>query len=339
MNADARAATYGYTFTVFTPTYNRAHTLHRVYESVNAQTFRDFEWLICDDGSTDGTRQLVQRWMQEAAFPIRYLWQEHHGKHVAFNHAVREARGELFLGLDSDDACSPHALARFKHHWDTIPAAEKERFSAVTALCRDQHGRLVGDRFPADPTDSNSLEIRYRFRVKGEKWGFHRTDVLRQFPYPVREGEMHVPPSFVWRAIARRYRTRYVNEVLRIYHIAERSDQLSALGSRVKHARELAAWYRYVLGHELDWFSVAPARFVAAAVNYARFSLHARSRPLDMIRNLDNHWARLLVLLVLLIGTGVFVRDRLVVSSRRGAGRTPLGQAHEDLPERPGPAR
>jgi glycosyltransferase involved in cell wall biosynthesis len=44
-------------FTVFTPIYNRAHTLHRVYDSLRAQTLRDFEWIVVDDGSTDNTAE------------------------------------------------------------------------------------------------------------------------------------------------------------------------------------------------------------------------------------------------------------------------------------------
>ncbi|HEX9821809.1 MAG TPA: glycosyltransferase family 2 protein [Methylomirabilota bacterium] len=315
MDRDGEPATAEYVFTVFTATHNRAHTLHRVYDSLGAQTFRDFEWLICDDGSTDGTRELVRDWMQEAAFPIRYLWQEHGGKHVAFNRAVREARGRLFLTLDSDDACLPHALERFKHHWDAIPEPERHGFSGLTALCQDQHGRLVGDRFPSDPTDSNSLEIRYRFRVKGEKWGFQRTSVLRRFPFPVREGERHVPPSMVWRAIARHYRTRYVNEVLRIYHIAERPDQLSAFRSRVGLAKELAAWYRHVLDHELDWFPVAPVRLTWSAVNYVRFSLHAGSGLGRAIRGIDTPRARLLALSAVPIGLALYGRDRLAAGA------------------------
>jgi len=65
-----------YRFTVFTPTYNRAHTLPRVYESLKHQTFRDFEWLIVDDGSTDNTKELVEVWQKENLFPIRYFWQK-----------------------------------------------------------------------------------------------------------------------------------------------------------------------------------------------------------------------------------------------------------------------
>ena len=56
----------GYVFTVFTATYNRAHVLHRVYHSLRAQTFRDFEWLVVDDGSSDGTGALVAGWRAEA---------------------------------------------------------------------------------------------------------------------------------------------------------------------------------------------------------------------------------------------------------------------------------
>src|SRR6266705_680676 len=150
---------YQYTFTVFTPTYNHAYTLHRVYESLCVQTYRNFEWLVVDDGSSDDTRKLIDTWEQQARFPLRYIYQPNQGKHVAFNRGVREARGELFLCLDSDDGCVPKALERLKYHWDQIPFSQRHRFSAVTALCIDELGGLHGSRFPQDITDSDSLEI------------------------------------------------------------------------------------------------------------------------------------------------------------------------------------
>src|SRR4051794_24520469 len=107
-----------YTFTVFTSTRNRAHTLERPFHSLKAQTFRDFEWLIIDNGSTDGTRELVERFQSEADFPIRYLWQEDAGKHGSLNRGIELAEGELFLILDSDDGCVPEALERFKYNWE-----------------------------------------------------------------------------------------------------------------------------------------------------------------------------------------------------------------------------
>ncbi len=67
-------------FAICTSTYNRAHFLERVYQSLCNQTLRDFEWLVVDDGSTDGTAELVQPWLQESEFPIRYLRKENGGK-------------------------------------------------------------------------------------------------------------------------------------------------------------------------------------------------------------------------------------------------------------------
>jgi glycosyltransferase involved in cell wall biosynthesis len=89
-------------FTVFTPTYNRSHTLHRVYDSLHAQTYRNFEWLVIDDGSTDGTAEMIESWRRNADFPIRFFAQPHAGKHVAHNRALDEARGRFFIVLDSD---------------------------------------------------------------------------------------------------------------------------------------------------------------------------------------------------------------------------------------------
>ena len=82
-----------YTFTVFTPTFNRAASIHRVYESLKSQTFRDFEWLIVDDGSEDDTAILVGNWIKETDFPITYMKQNHAGKHVAWNRALQKAQG------------------------------------------------------------------------------------------------------------------------------------------------------------------------------------------------------------------------------------------------------
>ena len=182
-------------YTVFTPTFNRAHTLRRVYDSLCRQTFRDFEWLIVDDGSTDRTRGLVETWKSEAPFPIRYVYQHNQGKLVAFNHGVRLAEGQLFLPLDSDDELLPEGLAKLTASW--LSCAERDQFCGVTGLCLDQKGGVVGSIFPRSPLDSNALEAIYRFRIKGEKQGFIRTLVLREFPFPEISGVKYIPESIV----------------------------------------------------------------------------------------------------------------------------------------------
>ena len=300
----------GYAFTVFTPTYNRAHTLHRVHDSLMAQTFRDFEWLVVDDGSTDGTRDLVEKWSESSGFPIRYRFQEQSGKHVALNRAVRSARGEFFLTLDSDDACVPHALERFMRHWDTIPDGEKHEFSAVTASCMDEDGRMVGDRFPQHITDSNPLDVRFRLKVRGEKWGFQRTDIMRQFPFPVPECKLsHVPEDIVWNRIARRYKTRYVNDLLRVYYRTESNSITADEVEVTRHAHAYMLGKLATLNEHIEYLRHSPIDFLKTATQYVRFSLHLRRTLADILSVLENRRSKLLCLAAFPLGCGLSACD------------------------------
>jgi glycosyltransferase involved in cell wall biosynthesis len=294
---------YTYVFTVFTPTFNRAFTLPRVYESLKAQSFRDFEWLIVDDGSTDGTEALVRQWQQEADFPIRYIWQENAGKHLAINVGVQQAQGKLFLILDSDDACVPEALERFKLHWDSIPVDRRHQFTGVTCLVQDPSGQIIGDPFPVDPLDSDSLDVRYRHRVLGEKWGFHRTEILKEFPYPAVAGdEPYVPPSLVWNRIALNYQTRYVNDSLRIY-----SPPLpDALSNRRRPIRAPEGAILYYNEFVNMGYAIPEALLLKHYVNYVRYSLHARIGIAAQIRTIRSpvRW-----LVSVPLGLALFVRD------------------------------
>jgi hypothetical protein len=300
-----------YLFTVFTPTFNRAHVLARVYDSLAAQTFRDFEWLIVDDGSTDETPALVRGWMKIADFPVRYYLQDNKGKHVAINRGVQEAGGSLFLILDSDDACVPEALERFKFNWDAIPAEKRDLFSAVTGLCRDQNGKLVGTKFPGDVVDSDPLEMRYRYGVQGEKWGFQRTDILREHPFPSFEGERFMPEDVVWSAIGRRYKTRFVNEVLRVYWTRPSTEAAQdGRRSAVASARGYAFWHQTIINDEAAWFRYAPARFLRSAAHYARFSFHSRRGLGEQWKGLRTVLSRGLWLAGLAAGFLAYLADR-----------------------------
>ena len=303
---------YQFTFTVFTPTYNRAQTLHRVYDSLKLQTFHDFEWLIVDDGSTDDTKELVQKWIQEEKFPIRYIWQENQQKKGAFNHGVQKAQGELFLTLDSDDACVPEALEILIKYWNLIPLDQQDQFSAVTCLCKDQHGKLVGTKFPKDITDCDLHELRYKYKVKGEKWGFQRTEVLKQFPFPGVEEKGHVPPGWLWNAISREYKTRFINEVLRIYYVNEsdRSDQLSKTTKTFKQFGGMLLASHTALNKDIHWFPYAPLEFLRTAIHYSRFCFHGQVGLVDQFKKLDNPLAKFLWVAMLPAGFIVYMRDK-----------------------------
>ena len=247
-------------FTVLTPTYNRAHTLSRVYESLCAQTFRDFEWLIIDDSSTDSTAQLVASW--KPFFPIRYVWKANGGKHTAVNQGVSTAQGEFILLFDSDDWCTPNALERFDYHWRQIPDAS--RYAAVVGLCATPDGAVVGKPYPAPTVDAFKFADHLRL-CDSERWGVHRTQVLRQFPYP--EDEPFVIESLVWNRISQRYAARFVNEVVRIYEPGPGGIAQNYFRLRASSPKSTLAYYRELA------FSPAPlALRLRALINYCRFA-------------------------------------------------------------------
>lgn len=311
-------------FTVFTPTFNRAHTIRRVYDALVRQTCRDFEWLVVDDGSTDPTSGLVQDLAAAAAFPVRYLRQAHRGKHVAFNAGVAAARGRLFLPIDSDDSCVPHALERFREHWDRIPAQERDRFTGVTALGADPSGRVNGKRFPADVLDSDSRELVYRYGDRGDKWGFHRVEILRRYPFPELPGASFVPEGIVWSAIAAKFKTRFVNDVLLTIHASPSAGaQLSTARLSSGNAAALALWHRSTLNNDLRWFGAAPGRFLRTAAQYSRFSFDSRVGLRDQRRQLANAPAQLLWLVTVPLGaaSSLWDRRRHSLDVPRGAAR------------------
>jgi glycosyltransferase involved in cell wall biosynthesis len=267
-------------FTVFTPTYNRAGLLRQAYDCLREQTFRDFEWLIVDDGSSDGTRALVEEWQREKVLDIVYVYQENRGKHVAFNRATAQARGELLLPLDSDDVCVPTALERLLKWWLDIPASERGRYSGVSCQCADKQGQIVGGSFPSAFVDAYPVDFMVRERIQGEKWGFCRVDVLRAFPFPENPGERFVPEGLVWNRIGRHYKIRFVDEPLRIYEALPGGLTKSLVPLRAAYPESTCQYYREYLQFDLP-LSIR-ARVL---INYVRFFFHCRRRAL--LRNSD----------------------------------------------------
>jgi glycosyltransferase involved in cell wall biosynthesis len=262
-------------FSVFTATFNRAHTLPRVYESLRAQTLSDFEWIVVDDGSTDGTRELVEAWSAEAPFPLRYFFQENSGKHVAANLAVDETHGRFIATIDSDDWYTPDALETFLSTWETIPAEERDSFVGVVGLCADPTGAVIGDRFPSDPLDTTYTDLVLRHGVTGDKAGCGRSDVARDYRFPVIQGESLIIEMLIYARLAQRYRVRCINNVVKIVEYQATGLSATRSSSRssefIRNPRTSKLFFR----EQLDVPNL-PRRSVARAyVNHTRYALHA----------------------------------------------------------------
>ncbi|MCR5673751.1 MAG: glycosyltransferase family 2 protein [Lachnospiraceae bacterium] len=185
--------------TVFTPTYNRRELLARAYASLTRQTVRDFEWLIVDDGSTDGTDDEVKKWIEDGVIPIRYHYRENGGKMRAHNNGVSLARGELFMCLDSDDYLTDTAVEEMLGAYDKACADSTpgENICGVVAHkgCTDE--KLLGKKQFPDVRISTLYGL-YLKGFSGETTLMYRTDILRQFPFPETEGEKYVPEDYIY---------------------------------------------------------------------------------------------------------------------------------------------
>ncbi len=259
------------TFSVFTPTYNREDLLPRVFESLQVQTFCDFEWIIVDDGSTDNTSSLVERFRQESRFPVQYIRQENQGKHIAINTGVQAAKGYFFAIMDSDDWYVEDAFEKYVTHWEAIPDDKKEKFLGVCGLFAYESGGIVGTKFPEDIMDADDFEMRYKYKVEGDKISVIRTELMRKFPFPDNLGRF-VPESIVWYKMARHYQTRFVNDVMAIkeYQADGLTDQGRLLHASNPEAARLARFELLSAGKKI------PVQILLKTyVNYVRSSFLA----------------------------------------------------------------
>lgn len=210
--------------TIFTPTYNRAYILPKLYESLREQSCYDLEWIIVDDGSTDDTMSLVEGWTRASnPFPIRYHRQPNGGKHRAINRGVELARGDFFFIVDSDDRLPSDAVETILR--ETKRISDDATFAGLVGLRGALDGTPSGD-LGTESFDNHLRTIRHRRGMMQDMAEVFRTDYLREYSFPELEGERFCTEALVWNRLDRQYRFRFLNHV--IYLCEYRDDGLSA---------------------------------------------------------------------------------------------------------------
>lgn len=213
--------------TIFTPVYNRAYCLKKLYDSLKEQTWKDFEWVIVNDGSTDHSDELIKTFIEEKRIKIQYRYVKNHGKHNAINIGVEMAQGRLFYIVDSDDSLPRNALDRIMY-WESTIKTEKQ-FAGVAGCLGNKEGKIIGETFEGEYIDATVLE-RDAKHIIGDKAEVFYTDILQKYPFPVFENENFISESAVWLMLGKEgYKLRWFNEIT--YYGEYLEDGLTAKGN------------------------------------------------------------------------------------------------------------
>jgi glycosyltransferase involved in cell wall biosynthesis len=272
--------------TVFTPTYNRAYALRKLYDSLCDQTFSDFEWMVVDDGSTDDTENLVLSFIDEGKILVRYIKQENGGKHRAINCGVKNASGMLFFIVDSDDYLTKDALQQVAQQFESV--SDDDGFAGVSGMRITPEGQRIGGEVSFDTQDCTSLDLRMRYRISGDMAEVWRTDILRNYPFPEIDGEKFCPEALVWNRIAQHYKLRYFNRG--IYVCQYLPDGLTAKITRLRQESSGASMMYY---SELFHYHIPWMQKIKAVLNFWRFAAYSGETWGERINHGLRGWTRM----------------------------------------------
>lgn len=231
--------------TILTPTYNRAQTLIRLYESLKRQTCKDFVWLIINDGSSDGTDTIIDSFIKEGQIKIRYYKQQNIGLSRTLNKGVALTESDILFRIDSDDYATDDAIEKIYKYW---PLVANDKDSAGVVFLRSSNQKSIIGNHPFHGIKvSNFFEYRDKYKGKGDRVEVVKTSVLKEYPFPYFDGEIFVPEGLMWNRIAQRYKATYIPES--IYICEYRLDGLtrSTVFNLRKNARGTTLYYREIV--------------------------------------------------------------------------------------------
>jgi len=281
--------------TVFTPTFNRKKTLTRAYHSLLNQTKKDFVWLIIDDGSTDGTKALVGKWISEAKLQINYHYKENGGKHTAMKLAFELTTTKYLIGLDSDDELTADTVETFNKEWKLIEMEGKENdFSEISGLTFDSKENLIGNYIFAKSIkyiDSNWHEMVLKLRNNNEHISCWNVRKLRECVKIPENLWLSIKVDFLdefvfWARLGKHYKTRYINKKLRIYHY-DGGDSLLRIEDKTKGHYNNLVGSKYFLDENLDYFSYNPKYFINLILKFIVSSIELGLSPLFILKSLN----------------------------------------------------
>lgn len=285
--------------TIITPTFNRAKTLPKVFESLLNQSFKDFLWIILDDGSTDNTAEVVENFqLHNPFFEIIYKKDKNRHKFLTVLEGIKMVKTPYFMVVDSDDIYPENSLEILISEAEKIE--NQDKFIGVMGLSADENGKIVGDKYPNNGFDGSIFEMRYKYKVKGDKFGifitktYHRE--ISEKDFSKYEGKGYIPQSVIFNDYdAKGVKTRFINKIVRFY-LKDNDDVASVSNTRWsgKNLFGLAEGHLSFLSSYGNRLFFYPKALLKNLIGYQTYSLKSGRKTSTIINEIKNVWIKVL---------------------------------------------
>lgn len=296
--------------TIITPTFNRADKLPRLYESLVNQTFKDFVWLVMDDGSTDNTRETIERFKQEGKIEIIYHWHENAHKVITMFRAFDLVKTDYQFRVDSDDTIPPDSIEILYNHM--LEIKDDPSFCAVIGRLQYDDGNISGTDFPQNPLDTTAFLMKNKYKVQGVHAGMQKNAAVRSLGLNMEQylGKGYLPDFWNY-VLDSKFKTRFVNDVVYTYHFDD-ADNSSNTNARkqIKYAFGLMeAHLAFVLSYDAMYFATQPIPILKQLFKYLYYGLNVRQLSFnDLLTKLKS---KKLKALALMMSPFVFIFNKL----------------------------
>jgi len=287
-----------------TAAYNRKYLLSNLFESLCSLKgdYFEKEWVLVDDGSDDGTNELIDDLKKSSPFTIKYLYKENSGKQSSLNIAFKLIESDISCVIDSDDIIDDSCLLELKADIEKINFMNDKRLSTIIYHSKDTDGNLIGSPFPTNYHVGKPYTFYNQHLIKGDKFDFFKTAVLKKYEFPIFDSEKFIAESVLWNDIHQSYDAVFINKSLQIVSYLDSGYTKNAVKLRINNPK--SAIYVNLKGFELQ---TSYARKLRYCINYFRYKFHSK---LFKFYKLELSFVNLLFIVPsVIIGYVIYLKD------------------------------
>lgn len=290
------------------PTYNRINLLLRLIKSLQPNLNDKYEIVICDDGSTDGTDQVIEKILKENKLKLKYKKIEHSGRPKALKEAILLSNGKYIIISDDDIYFDK---LKFKEAINIIEKKSKilnqNNIGGLNFLCKNNKDKIIGTKFPTISSKYSLIDLRYLHDVKGDKCEIYKSELIKKNLYELIENETRIPTIYL-QAKMHQYLFLCFNEPIKIV-----SYYKDGMTKNIMRYKLNSPNYTYITYLELYKIKNNKKNFIKyffLSINYCRFYLHS-----DKTYRVKIKKKNYLYYLSFIIGLILFIKDKIYLKS------------------------